>query len=397
MRLGYYVSMGKDPYALATQPINGLSIPGTGILPSIGYPPLWALIQAAVYRLYLLIGVDNRFLYYFLIKQETIIGDLVAAFLLYKIIRLRSSEGDATAAFAFWMLCPITIVLSSIWGIFDQLTLALVLFSLLALSSTTRSSLSEGMGVLLKGIPLIFLPGLAAGQKSTSRRLAYLSIAVIVAVTLSLAPYLVFQNWSLARLFATGFSTVNKISNSANFWVIAYVWSQFLPISPSVALAMTWFGYAWIVGILAGYAFCLLGVGRDRINQQYLVIVLLFSTLIFYLTRISINEQYVVYFLGLGLIDRYWNGPKRWRLFNGLWLTVFVFFVFNNIYFTRFLSPLSVYYTYLNNTLTSGLSGDVRYGAMIACGLAFTSFCLLYLRSLYSEIRAYKGQRALKA
>jgi hypothetical protein len=348
-------------------------------------------MQAAIYRLYSLIGLDNRFLYYFLIKQETIIGDLVAAILLYKIVRMRASKDDATAAFAFWMLCPLTIIFSSIWGIFDQLTLALVLFAFLSLYSTTRSSLSEGIGVLLKGIPVIFLPGLAAGQKSNSRRLAYLSIAVLVAVALSLAPYLIFHTWSLSRLLATGFSTVNKVANSVNFWVIAYVWSNYLPVPNSVAAAMTWIGYVWIAGVLGGYVFCLLRVSRDRINAQYLVVVLLFATLVFYLTRINVNEQYVVYFLGLGLIDGYWNGPKRRRLFNAVWLTVLAFLVFNNTYLTRFLSPLSVYYTYLNNTITSGISGEVRFGAMIVCGLVFTALCALYLRSLYRDIRAYKS------
>jgi len=365
-------------------------MPGSGILPSIGYPPLWAFIQAAVYRLYSLIGINDRFLYYFLIKQETIIGDVVAALLLYKIIQRRASQGDATSAFAFWMLCPITIVLSSIWGMFDQLALVLVLLSFLTLFSTARSSVLEGIGVLLKGIPLIFLPGLAAAQRSTPRRLAFLSIGVLLPITLSLAPYLVFHTWSLSRLFATGLSTANKVTNSVNFWVVVYVWSNYHPVPLPVVDVLAWVGYAWIAGVLGAYAFCLFKVGREKITEQYLVTVLLFATVVFYLARVNVNEQYITYFLGFGLIDRYWNGPRRKRLFDCVWVTTFLFLVFNNTYFTRFLSPISVEFTYLNALITSGLSGDIRFGAMVVCGLAFTTFCALYLKSLYSDVRAYK-------
>ena len=389
VRLGYYVSKGRDPYTFL-QPVRGLSMPGIGVLPSIGYPPLWAFMQAAVYRLYSFIGVDNRFLYYFLIKQEMITGDIVAAFLIYKIVGRRAPRGDASAAFSFWMLCPITIILSSIWGMFDQLALVLILLSLLTLSSVTKSSVLEGIGVLLKGIPLIYLPGLALAQRSTSRRVAYLSIGILVAVSLSLAPYLVFHTWKLSSIFSTGLSTVNKIYNSINFWVVVYVWSNFLPVSSSVVQALTWLGYAWIAGVLGAYAFCFFRVGRERITEQYLVTALLFATVVFYLTRINVNEQYIVYFLGFGLIDRYWNGPKRKRLFDGIWLTTLAFLAFNNTYFTRFLAPVSVYFTYLNDQIASGLSGDVRFGAMVLCGVVFTVLCALYLRSLYSDISAYK-------
>jgi hypothetical protein len=394
VRLGYYVSMGRDPYSTSLPPIRGLSMPGLDPLPSIGYPPLWAFMQAAVYRIYTSIGIDNRFLYYFLIKQETIIGDVVAAILIYKIIRRRCSQEDATAAFAFWMLCPITIILSSIWGMFDQLALALVLLSFLTLSSTTRSSVSEGVGILLKAIPVLFLPGLALGQRSTQRRFAFLSIGILVPIVLSLAPYLLFHSWSISRILATGLSTVNKVTNSVNFWVVIYVWSQYGSVPLPVVQVVTWLGYAWIVGVLAVYAFCFFKIGRERVTERYLLVVLLFATVAFYLTRINVNEQYVVYFLGLGLVDRYWNGPKRKRLFNAVWLTTLVFLVFNNTYFTRFLSPLSLYYYYLNDVIVSGLSGDIRFGAMVVCGFAFSLLCALYLRSLYFDIRAHKHGQA---
>ena len=317
-------------------------------------------------------------------------GDVVAAFLLYKIIRLKASREDANAAFAFWMLCPITIVLSSIWGMFDQLTLAFVLLSFLALSKTVRSSALEGISVLLKAIPVIFLPGLAMAQESTRRRLAYALVAILLTVVLALAPYLVFKNWNLSSLFSTGLSTVAKIYNSVNYWVIIYVWSNYASVPAPVANALTWIGYAWIPAVLAGYVFCFARVGKERMTERYVASSLLFVTLIFYLTRINVNEQYVVYFLGLALIDRYWNGPKRSRLFSGVWVTTFIFLVFNNTYFSRFLTPISSYYIVLNNEITSGLSGNIRFGAMTVCGIVFTVFCALYLRSLYTDISAYR-------
>ena len=90
------------------------------------------------------------------------------------------------------------------------------------------------------------------------------------------------------------------------------------------------------------------------------------------------NEQYVIYFLGLGLVDYYVIGSKRRRkLFHGVWISSFVFLTANNTYFTRFLEPLSTYWLQLDLKFESGTLGDYRrFDILLVSGLVFSGFCL---------------------
>lgn len=390
MRLGYYVSKGFDPYA-HTVPIQGLSIPGTGVLPSIGYPPLWAFFQAAVYDLYSVIGFDNRFFYYFLIKQETILPDIVVSLLIFRLILDYGKPKDAEAALTFWMFCPFVILISALWGMFDQLVLVFVLVALLTLQTSFRSSVSEAFGILLKGIPIIFLPGLSWSQKSNQRKVAYTLFGISVAGVASLAPYLFFREWSVSALLATGADAINRATSTVNYWAIAYVVSGYItlpiPISQFLGLA----GYFWVVAVLAAYVYCFKGVQEERITFQYLILVLQFVTLVFFLTRININEQYVLYFVGLGLIERSLVGTVRSRLFAGVWVSATGFLVVNNAYLTRFLAPLGLQFTEMSDSLSSGALGIVRSGLLVVTALTFTLFCALYLKSVYADLRRQRS------
>ena len=384
IRLGYYVSKGLDPYRY-TGPVPGLSLPGTGSLPSIGYPPLWPLIQALVYDFYSALDVSNRFLYYFIVKQEMIIPDLVVGYLLFLVLS-RSGRGTAgKQALLFWMLCPFVIVVSALWGMFDQLVLVFVLAALLFRQDTLRSSLAEWIGILLKGIPIIFLPVLVQTQPGVSRKLFYLTVCLALTAVLSLVPYLLLPSWNYSALAGTGTDIVHKVGNSLNYWIVPYVMSNVygVTLNPSFLGAV---GYIWIPALAVAYVFCYRPLQRRGLALENLVLTLLVVTLVFFLTRTQINEQYVIYFIGLGLLDLALSGPGRKRLFHGIWVSGFVFLFANNTYMVRFLAPVSVYYSQLDSSLTSGLSGDVRFSLMLTAGLAFTAFCVAYLRSVCIQL-----------
>ena len=387
VRLGYYVSKGGDPYA-STAPVAGLSIPGTGVLPSIAYPPLWAFMQAMVYDLYSLIGYSNRFFYYFLLKQETIIPDVIVGYLIYRLIAEHGSVQDAKKALAFWMLCPFVIVISAVWGMFDQLTLMVVLVAILLARRAVASSVAESVAIFLKAIPVIFLPPLAWSQRSTGRRLAYLVLALALAAVLTLAPYLYFRSWSLPSILGAGTSAVSVPANSLNYWVIAYVLYGYSLLPSYADTLVNVMGYAWVVALVLAYFFCLRKTGE--ITLQYLVLALQFSTIVFFLTRIGVAEQYVIYFLGFGILEKYLVGGDRWKLFTGVWVSAMGFLLANNTYMVRFLSPLSLDFTNLDVTLSSGVLGELRYSLMILTALSFTLFCIFYLKSLYFDIKSRK-------
>ena len=354
---------------------------------SIGYPPLWPFVEAAIYDLYALLGFSDRFLYYFMLKQPMILGDVAVAYLLLRLLRDASGIKAGERAFVFWMLCPFVIVISAVWGMFDQVVLAFVLAGVVVIDRTTMSSLFEFVGTALKGFPAILIPPLAMSQKGLARRVWYFLLALGLVVLFSLAPYLLFRDWNVNFLFGTGTDIVSKVGNSLNYGVVVYVLSE-LSILPATAFDL-WrlAGYVWIPAVVLAYLYCFWGVRRDSHDARWVGASLLFVVLVYFLTRLNLNEQFVTYFLAFGLIDVLSWGEKRARLFTGVWTSATVFLVANNAFMVRFLAPVSLYFTQLNDLLTSGGAGYVRFGVMIASGLVFTAFTILYLKSLSSDIR----------
>ncbi len=387
LRLGYYVSMGEDPYK-STFPIANLSMPGSGYLPSIGYPPIWPLLLAGIYKLYAFIGYNNRFFYYFLLKQPMVISDIIDSLLIYKILLPISGRTRAFRASGFWLLSPFTIIISSVWGMFDQMILMLVLTSVMLLPKTARSALSEALGILLKLIPLLYVLVLSFAQRTRTRIAAYLSLTLGVSVIFALLPYVIFPNWSVSSLYGTGVSVAGTVGNSMNYWVILYVVSLGRTVPSQAFPIISVLSYIWIPAVIIASVFCIQKSKGKLDDPKYLSLSIVFITLVFFLTRSQINEQYLTYFLGFGLIDYYAiSSSDRRRLFHAIWIDATAFLVANNAYMVRFLDPISPSYRTLEQSLLSGLLGDVRFGIMISTGLLFTLLSTLYLRSLYHEIR----------
>lgn len=67
----------------------------------------------------------------------------------------------------------------------------------------------------------MFLPAMVVSQKSTSRKLVCALTPPAFGAALSLAPHPRSRDWKLSAPFATGYATVNKISNIVNHRVLA--------------------------------------------------------------------------------------------------------------------------------------------------------------------------------
>jgi hypothetical protein len=391
LRLGYYTSLGHDPYT-ETNPISELSMPGAVRMTWIGYPPTWAFFQAALYRGYSLLGVNNRFLYYFIVKQPMIIGDIVAGSLLYEILKEQVNRRAGTLALAFWMFCPYTIIISAMWGMFDQIILALALISILFVLETKKSALVEAVGFLLKVIPLIYLPLLAFSQKSRKKVAEYLLVAIGASVFFSLAPYLLFSSWNVNSMIGVGVDVSGKIADSMSPWTFLNAFTQSTGLSAGQLIVIKLLGYIWVPAVLIGSYFCIKFVRRNPddilATRKNLFISSLFVTLIFFLTKSAINEQYVIYFLGFGLVDYYaFNSKIRRRLFHGIWISSLAFLVANYSFLARFFEPLSTAYLDLSTNLTQGSVGILRSDVMDIASFVFSTLCLFYFWSLYSEMK----------
>lgn len=392
IRLGYYVARGNDPYTY-TSPVPGLSLPGASIMSWIGYPPTWAFFQAGLYSIYVDLGVNNRFVYYFLIKQPMIIADILVGLVLYKIVSSISGRVDyGFKALSFWILCPFTILISSVWGMFDQIILLIVLAAVLLISKTMTSASIAAFGFVLKVIPIIYMPLLAFVQKTKSKTVLYLTIAAGESILFSLLPYAFFRSWNIYSLFGVGMDVTSKIGNSMNYWVVAYLYYVNFTAPPFVTTFLRVIGLVWIPAILVSTYYSLRYVKSNTKNNEdiatRILISMLFITLIFFLTKSAISEQFTLYFLGLGVVDYYILGSKERRiLFHLMWVSALVFAAANNTYFVRFLRPLSLYYSTVDSFLTQGALGEVRMVMMLSSGIVFTVLCILYARSLFLAMR----------
>jgi hypothetical protein len=390
IRDGYYVSQGEDPY-LPTNPVPNLSIPGTNVLPSIGYPPVWPFVNAAIYLIYSHLGINDRFLYYFMLKQPMIAGDLIAALLIHRIVLGESGNGVlATKAARFWLFCPYTIIISSVWGQFDQLALDLILVSILLVRKTSRGALVEASGILLKAIPIIFLPIFSLLQdRDLKRKILYALTTLLVVLGVSVIPFVFPPKWSFPALFGAGTAEVLRVGTSVNYWMILYAYSAVFngTLSSWEILFVEVMEFAWIPSVLLA---SFLVVRRFKkahipITTGRLVLASLFVLMIFYLTRTRITEQYVIYFIGLGIIYEYISiGQLTWR-FHVVWLSAFVFIVVNNEYLVPFLSPLSERYQEIGTQLNAGFLQQLNIMILVSCGILFTTFSSVYTKSLLSK------------
>jgi hypothetical protein len=388
IRLGYYVSKGHDPYVV-TAPVPYLSFPGSQYMTWIGYPPTWAFFQVTLYDLYAALHVNDRFLYYFIVKQPMIIGDLVCAFILFKILSNHVPEERAFRALTFWLLCPLTIIFSSVWGIFDQILLVLVLGSFLLVQETGKSALMGAFGFALKVLPSIYFPILALAQKTGKRFVIFLLLSLGGSILFSLVPYLFFKSWSVAAFESVGTDVVHKLGPSMNYWIVFGVVQNYgFPIPKTVISILGYLAYAWAPVLLMSSLFCWTVMRRAPDRQKALYLSGLLCTLIFFLTKSIVNEQYSLYFLVFGLLDYYiFADVYRKRLFHAIWISVLGFLIANNTFLVRFLTPVSLFYRSLDGTLQVGMAGDIRNAILLATALFFTAFCILYATSIWRQMR----------
>ncbi len=384
VRLGFYVSHGFDPYTFL-EPVQGLSFQNTHLLPSIAYPPAWALIQAFLYRVYEFSSMHNRFFYYFILKQPMVFGDLFVAAELYFILK-KYNQLYAKSAFYFWMFSPYTIILSSMWGMFDQLALALVLASMIEINNIVKSSTIFSLSVFLKGLPIMFLVPFSFHNRSKRSALLYVGISISLFILFTLLPYVIFTDWNINGLLASGTDTIHKVGNAMNYEVVFSSVTMYYTIPPDVYNLLRIIAYAWIPALFVAYFICI----KNKNSLNYLVLSSIFIVLTFFLTAAQVNEQYATYFIALGLLDVGLNGVNiKW--FRGVWASSTLYMFFNNVYLIRFFAPILTQEGSLEKVLTTGVPGLIRTFLLVASALSFTYFSVRYLISCYFRIKRSGG------
>jgi len=133
----------------------------------------------------------------FIIKIPFLISDIIVGYLIYKIIYEKTNdEKKATLGFTLWFLCPLTIFVSAVHGMFDSISVMFMLLSVYSLRKgrDILAGISMAVAITLKIFPIIavfaLIMYLAAKHKGDSRTI--FKRLLTVAVSLSLMTLILF-------------------------------------------------------------------------------------------------------------------------------------------------------------------------------------------------------------
>jgi Gpi18-like mannosyltransferase len=386
VRTGYWVANGQSPYSsmsLAPGVSFANDFGGPGAHAAIGYLPFWPLLLGAIYELYAMGGSGNRFLYYFMLKQPIIFGDILLAFLLFLYLKQRHPD-RATKVMTLWLFSPFTIILSGMWGIFDSMAMLFVMLALLAPAGRTRSAW-EGIAIFVKSIPVLFILPLSYSRE---RRVANFVIALGIPVFFTVLVVLlagwpaIGQGYTVTKTLA---DTLGKRGFPLSLWGTLLYLNSLKAVSDSaLASIFSWGGYLWIPAVVIASLLARrwFGFGTDRSIVQSLLLV----TLTFLLVRGQVNEQYAIYLLALLLIDAALWSPKRMKLFYVVSVVIIAATVTNNFLLIRFLAPVYPNALQLESHLVAAVA-PIKNAVQYIEGLAFCGLNIWYLAALVKERR----------
>jgi hypothetical protein len=384
LRNAYFVGLGQNPYDHFLPPVPGLSFAYLQeSIPSVGYLPAWPLVLAGLYRGYAALPGANRFVFYFLLKQPAVLGDVGLGFLMFRaVLRWGGTADTARRALKTWMVFPYPIVIGAVWGQFDAVVVDLILLSILS-SNWLRRYGFLGLGVFLKWFPLVLLPFLAARERWLRKPGALLAIAI--PGVLSIAVFSI-MNWDYV-----GVTGMAEYTSHGNIGGITYTSLLGSPLLGGILSGIPGFyvamGYLWVPGILLGGVWAwrrFPGEKHEAIVQGFIL-----STLAFFLTRQGVNEQYLMYLLPILLIDVLLWHPERRGLFRFTWILCFAFVLVNNDLLIRFLGPVSDSFVSLAYSAdASPVLGAVRTYAGYVLDVLITLTFLQLIRTVASPKRS---------
>jgi hypothetical protein len=309
-------------------------------------------------------------------------GDVVLGLLLYRALLAWGGKSEvALRGLTFWMFFPYAILISAIWGQFDAIVAALVLFFVLS-NRSVRGYTFVGLGILLKWLPLIYLPFFAFLERGKRKLLLALPVAVPPVVT---GLILAAMGWDTLGITAMSRSASHGGGGGMTF-VNILQGPELAPFFATINGFYFVMGYLWIPGcIVAGW------IANRKFQRELpegMAQSLLLITAVFLLTRWGVYEQYLIYFLPLFYIDVVLWHPDRRSLFILTWGLALAYLLVNNDLLLRFFGPVDsravdIAYAFDNQ---SSLAPLRVYGMYILGGL-FTLHLTQLIRVLTNPRR----------
>ena len=344
IRVGYYVNYGVSPTSSRLPYITGLGQPTYPYLSGLGYLSGWGLLTAISYKIYSLFPY-SRFIYYLLLKIFPILGDIGSSYIIYKLsIQLNYPKSQAKKMAINFFLCPIVIIISSLWGMFDSICVFLILLSiyLLIKKEIILSSIILAIGTYFKMISIIFLPMYIIylyELRNLNDVIKYMSTFIESFMFLALTPLIIFK-WSLSEAVITILSQTERLGGVLTIFNILSLLNSLFNEFFSTSFMKSFYlfplvRYLWVLGVLIAILIFMKILNQEPNNCKKIIMGCMFSILLFLLTRTFIAEQYVMYLLPfLILLDKK-------KLYEDIWKLA-VIFLFINFYPFTFAYLLNV-------------------------------------------------------
>lgn len=257
------------------------------------YPPLWLYWLAAAQALRALLGLEIH-LQVFLIKLPIILADVITGLLLYRLgQKLALEEKTCVTMYALFILNPLVIFISSVWGMFDSVATLFVILSLLLLTTghECMSLFSLGVGAAVKIYPALFFPALLIylheNKKPIREVLIKGSAMFFSPLIISSLPYLSSPGPYLSKIFF-------HISNVGQF----NIWTLIKPF-----LSVEWISIISTSLLVFLYGYFILKNLKNFSKSGFQLRLFTGLLIIFLATSMKVNVQYMVWLIPLLLID----------------------------------------------------------------------------------------------
>lgn len=384
VRLGVLTQSGGNPYSLLPY-ASHLSFSPYPLMTSISYPPLSAIIFAATYGLYQLLGSPSAFLYYFLLKQPIVFSDLLIAVFLFRLISLKGDTNLALKIAKLWIYLPFAIIVSAMWGALDPIALLLILMSLYAfeIKKPHLSACLLGVAVFLKLMPIIFLPLFLINTGLQTRKKAAFATIVLAIPLLGTAVPFYLLGWSFSGIY----NAVSYQGELPGFGGMG-VFNVLSLLSLHGGVLTTILSLAWLPALFVAYAYAY--VRKPGRAEALLITVLLFS-----IFRSTMPEQWALYPIAFLLLI--WNGENRTHAFAIAGIAT-AYLVVNNFLLVRFFSPVSLgafnWDQFVDN---SSAVSELRYALLLILSTLFSAEALSVVLGRHSllddKLKVLRGIR----
>lgn len=260
------------------------------------YPPLAIYLEA----ISMIISSKLHLSFVTVFKFWPNLADLLCTILIYRfLIKLKTKPIPAALWASFYILNPVSILISSAHGQLDAITSFFVLFSIYTALFPIRkynflSALSLGIAIAIKPNPAMLIPFFLIFRKiSLGQKINYLLI-VFAPLIISFMPFFQQNPLRIVSLLL-GYSGVGDLSYSA---ILRSLWYQHnaqtnLPFNPEFLQSSK-------IIFLSGASFLLLlFINGKQLVKSLLAVYLLFLTFYF-----GIASQYLVWILPLAIIEK---------------------------------------------------------------------------------------------